>query len=704
MKKIKFNKVLPIFCAFGFSFFMMLYFQIINENIPISTITGRIASAMISKRAWALFFLCLMSSFVFIKWHSKITSFLYKYRYLIATVIFILCVFFEVNGSSIGAWSTYFTTGGNNVLFGMSRLIRSDEWGVLTPMTINQTLTNSFSYFSETIRSTKTDVFLEYGLPVKNILILYRPFYIGYLFLSFAKGYSFFWCGRFIALTLVSFEFGMFITNKNKTLSFLYALMIMFAPVVQWWFAINGLVEMLIYIQLSLIMLQKFMTTTDFKKHCLYTCVILICAGGYVLTFYPSWQIPLVYILLFLILWVIVENYKHCHMGKRDWLLVVIAIVLFVGSMGYLWHMSGETIQTIMSTSYPGKRIAVGGDSMRYIGMYLSNIWSPILDDGPFGNASESANFIDLFPLGYILYAMIRIKSKKRDVFSTCLLIPLIIMSAYCFLGFPEILAKITFLSYSSSNRVWIAIGFGNVLLLIRSLSLYKEKILQNKLMIISISVFFSICLTLLNWSLAENVEFYAQPIVPVVMIVVFTVVFISVFFAYNHKGKQALCFVLGLTMIESGLLVNPIRLGFDDVTSSELVEAISSYVHEDPDATWISVDEPFPMNNIALMSGASALNCTNVYPNLEVWKKIDTDGEYEDIYNRYAHINIQLKEEGEATFELTFIDAFTVTMTVSDLETLGVSYIYTTHPQTIDGLEMLENVDGYYIYKVVTE
>lgn len=42
-------------------------------------------------------------------------------------------------------------------------------------------------------------------------------------------------------------------------------------------------------------------------------------------------------------------------------------------------------------------------------------------------------------------------------------------------------------------------------------------------------------------------------------------------------------------------------------------------------------------------MSGASVINSTNTYPDLEKWSKIDEEGKYEDVYNRYAHINVEI-------------------------------------------------------------
>ena len=197
---------------------------------------------------------------------KKIGEWLYKYRYAIAIIIFILCIFLEISGSSIGMWKNW---GGMNVdadgvLFGKPRSIRSDEWAVLTPMMFSQYF-DGFNYFSNLIRGGNTDVFMIYGLPTLNLMQVFRPFQIGFLFLGIAKGLSFFWCGRGIALFLVMFELAMILTKKNKLLSLLAAIMITLAPMIQWWFAINGIVEIFVFGGLAIILLEKYMTTTNFK-------------------------------------------------------------------------------------------------------------------------------------------------------------------------------------------------------------------------------------------------------------------------------------------------------------------------------------------------------------------------------------------------------------------------------------------------------
>ena len=108
----------------------------------------------------------------------------------------------------------------------------------LRPFTFSQYYNDSgqYPYFSETIRGTLTDTFIAYGLPSWNICTIFRPFVWGYLLFGPARGLSFFWVVRLLALFLVSFEFAMVYTKGNKWLSLAAGMLIAFAPTVQWWF------------------------------------------------------------------------------------------------------------------------------------------------------------------------------------------------------------------------------------------------------------------------------------------------------------------------------------------------------------------------------------------------------------------------------------------------------------------------------------
>ena len=309
-------------------------------------------------------------------------NFIYEYRYLIAITLFVLCVWLKLNGSSIAMWSQYINTGesiNSGLVFGMPRAIRSDEWALYTPMALSQyhNLSGSFPYFSDTVRAASTDVFLVYGQPVKDIAIIFRPFQIGYLFLDPGRGLSFFWYGRLIALFMVTFEFGMLITKSKKRLSFILSMLISLSPIIQWWFSINGLVEMIIFGQLALIIINKYIKEANYIKKSFYMIVLVVCAGGYILTFYPSWQISLFYVFLAVFIWIIWDNYGKIKLSYKDFIIIIFGIILLSISMLHVLIKSQDTINIIMNTAYPGNRFETGGGEIKRFFNYAVNMFLP---------------------------------------------------------------------------------------------------------------------------------------------------------------------------------------------------------------------------------------------------------------------------------------------------------------------------------------
>ncbi len=68
---------------------------------------------------------------------NVIGEFIYKYRFIIAVLILIIGVLFEISGSSISSWNSILQTeitGDVDLLYGTPRSIRSDEWAVFMPM------------------------------------------------------------------------------------------------------------------------------------------------------------------------------------------------------------------------------------------------------------------------------------------------------------------------------------------------------------------------------------------------------------------------------------------------------------------------------------------------------------------------------------------------------------------------------------------
>ena len=103
---------------------------------------------------------------------------------------------------------------------------------------------------------------------------------------------------------------------------------------------------------------------------------------------------------------------------------------------------------------------------------------------------------------------------------------------------------------------------------------------------------------------------------------------------------------------------------------------------------------------NFLIACGAAAYNSANYIPNMELWKKFDPEGAYEEIYNRYAHVVFSMTTEA-TTMELIQGDFFRVNLSYSDLEKLDVDYICSISPLDESyGLTMEYAQGGIYVYK----
>lgn len=147
------------------------------------------------------------------------------------------------------------------------------------------------------------------------------------------------------------------------------------------------------------------------------------------------------------------------------------------------------------------------------------------------------------------------------------------------------------------------------------------------------------------------------------------------------------------------GMLVNPLQKGTGVIYDNPVTKMVERVVHSDKDAIWM-VTPGGAISNLPIMVGAKTINCTNIYPNNALWSEIDDDSKYIDVYNRYAHISMNITDE-ETTFELTSPDAFTVNINEKDIKKIGVKYILSKENYNSSMLKLIANANGYKIYKV---
>ena len=606
---------------------------------------------------------------------------IYKYRFVLSFLLLIMLVSFKISGSSMGCWKLFLGDGESGIRLGEPRVWRSDEWGTLTPLCFRQQYNTLGAYnrYSQTLGSILTDNMLVYGQPSWDILTLFRPFYWGYLFFGSERGLSWFWCSRLIVLFLAWFELGMFITEGQKKLSVMLSICVSFAPFLQWWFAINGLVEMLIY-GACFVLGSNYLVSRAFNPRKIAVAVgMAVCAVGYVLTFYPTWMVPVAWGFVPLFLWVVIWKFDRKVLRRVDvvpWLLI---FVITVAGLTVLAVTSWDVIKAELNSVYPGNApSSSGGTGLWWMMKYPISLVSRFSMNELI---VENSSIICFAPAGFILALWVIIKEKKKDPLLILLLgINLFFAWYYC-VGIPKWLAKMLLLSFVNSNRGPQVLGFLRLTLFVRAVAL-KEKAPKRWLAALAAVISSAVPMRLaLGFTKYEpgglRYEYFDTAEKILVVWAILAVVFYLLYRARKSKYTMA---VLGVctVVLASSIWINPVAKGVPEITKSETMQQIRDLVKEDPQAIWLVVDMAYPATNIPAMAGADCLNTTQTYPQKTRWEMLDQEGEYEDIYNRYCHIRASLGSK--TMLELVSTDYVEVTLSPEDLKKLNIRYIVSTN------------------------
>lgn len=606
---------------------------------------------------------------------------IYKYRFVLSFLLLIMLVSFKISGSSMGCWKLFLGDGESGIRLGEPRVWRSDEWGTLTPLCFRQQYNTLGAYnrYSQTLGSILTDNMLVYGQPSWDILTLFRPFYWGYLFFGSERGLSWFWCSRLIVLFLSWFELGMLITDGQKKLSVMLSICVSFAPFLQWWFAINGLVEMLIY-GACFVLGSNYLVSHAFNPRKIAVAVgMAVCAVGYVLTFYPTWMVPVAWGFVPLFLWVIIWKFNRKVLRRVDvmpWLLI---FVITAAGLTILAVTSWDVITAELNSVYPGNApSASGGTGLWWMMKYPISLVSRFSMNELI---VENSSIICFAPAGFILALWVIIKEKKKDPLLILLLGMNLFLAWYYCVGIPKWLAKILLLSFVNSNRGPQVLGFLRLTLFARAVAL-KEKAPKRWLAALAAVISSAVPMRLaLGFTKYEpgglRYEYFDTAEKIVVVWAILAVVFYLLYRARKSKYTMA---VLGVctVVLASSIWINPVAKGVPEITKSETMQQIRDLVKEDPQAIWLVVDMAYPATNIPAMAGADCLNTTQTYPQKTRWEMLDKEGEYEDIYNRYCHIRASLGSK--TMLELVSTDYVEVILSPEDLKKLNIRYIVSTN------------------------
>lgn len=682
-------------CGLSITIFLMLFMCVYNVYCSYNLAGGNLRAIPLGFTCRRMMLIVLFFGFValhFIFDINKLYDFIFRKRFWIAVIVFAFMVLNKFNFSSIGLFDAYVQPGEGSVytkpLFGVARSIRSDEWMVTTP----RLMTTDYVGYGETndiVRATETNNLSASGLQ-GGYSILARPAYLGfYIFRSSAYGLAWMWNFYIIFGFLATFELCYIMSQQNRLLGLFGASLIGLSQFCMWW----SITTFIFTGSAAVVCFKYFLNEQKVWKRLLFGAAMSMAIANFAVDLYPAWQVPAGFIFLAIVIWILVEDRERWMKYKlKDWGIFALVLVFLVSITGAYLYKYQDYMNAVMNTVYPGARISYGGYSLNKLVAYLSSAMTPFLR---FDNPSEMGCFFGVFPIAPVLAVIVLIKKKGKNLLLWLLAVPTVVMGVYCSVGLPPIVAKCTLLTFSTPQRVADIVGLASAFMLIIALSELKD----DKLPVWLASVIVIICTSFAvryEYNTRLNDNRFALAVVLAAILVVIQVLVIS-----NWKAdvKKVAIILATIFVAVTGLAVNPLMYSNLAIRSKPLAQEVNRIMESDPDSKWIALDS-IANGNFLIACGAPTYNSANYIPNMELWKKFDPEGAYEEIYNRYAHVVFSMTTEA-TTMELIQGDFFRVNLSYSDLEKLDVDYICSISPLDESyGLTMEYAQGGIYVYK----
>jgi hypothetical protein len=624
--------------------------------------------------------------------------------------LYIILSLLKVHSSSIGNWDI--VSGkpeAETVIAGTPRYIRLDEWMVATPAVIGQ-------YNAGMPLNNPADgagnVPVVYGFPIKDISSVLRPAQWSYFIFDVERAFAFSWNFAIFFFLVSTFLLFMLLTKNNFWVSVTAAFFIFLSSAVQWWTYL--IASEMIYLNGIFISIVYLFYSKKMSAYVISGIILLFSISGIFFNLYPPFQIPLIYLYLFMFTGFLIQR-KNFTVIKENLMpkgIVLLAVMILFGMFAFHYYtIARDTYSLVLNTVYPGRRFSTGGDLARgklfseFFGKYMSDTNVP----AQWINICEASNFIMFFPIVFYVIALRYIKFKTVDPLLICLSIFILIGLVYVLVGFPSFLSKASLLSMSPSSRALPILGVGNTALVFSFLGNkqqdQKEKFTWIEFGILAVAVFVLIKTICTNMMEATGNYFTAQQATTA------TVLMATAYLLVRYKNFRFITpitcvFLLSLNI--SNATVHPVSSGLASLLEHPLVEKTKEIYKKDPGARWAVFGsqqlEGANWANLLKTNGINVFNGVKWIPLLKDLAVLDSSAD--SIYNRYAHVDmhLNLSDRDSVIFQSLGVDGYAIHMDPCSprLKKLGIKYIvFTYRPQPAE-IRCMTPIDTshFFIYK----
>lgn len=621
---------------------------------------------------------------------SKITPLLKSVWFFPVFLFFVLVILssLKISGTSLGVYHTFLfgdTQKDPNLIFGNPRMIRSDEWLVITQATIAQSEADypriNKNYSEGRDMSVLSDV------PYKEWSILFRPQNIAFLFLPLEIAFAFKWWLLLYLLIVSCYFFCLRILGGKKLLSILLSVGFSFSPFIFWWYQTATLATLfwgffILLLGMKILDRERFpLLKSQLMGDFIHTVLLTYSVTSFLFIMYPPFQIP---VGIAVTVFIGGHILNHCFRQKKSWLSIGrrISLLLFSGVLaliifGLFVLTRYEAFQAASNTIYPGTRsVPSGGYNIFRL---ADGFLSPLLQSDAraanyFNNQSEASNFIQptLFLLlpGFLLLWW----RRKKPSFDWVLLAMQVLYLFFLlrlYIPFGNRAYKLALLDRVPHQRLLIGLGFIGFLQLCLFLGNYRHsaKSYQHYFLMYSL-----LCFTAIMWIGGVISDKHPSFIPYSALIPLLAALFTSIILLILLGRRTLAATVILLYSLGAVFYIHPLYRGLAHNTLQPTINMLRST----KTTSYIANADDIIFENFSLMSGKRSLTGVFFYPSVHYWDQFNVVG-HEQITNRYAHINMTTSSAIQERFKLLQFDSFVIKFDCSESVKKEVDYITTT-------------------------
>ncbi len=537
---------------------------------------------------------------------------------------------FSISGSSVGVWATGSAPDSSDVLAGKVRFIRSDEYQATTPIKTgrvragfpaNETFGMGTVHLSDTWRPQ---------FPSRTLGgAIFAPFNLPLALLPLGPGFALWWWLPFLACFLGVYAW-LRLMRVDAWFAATAAVLVTTAPAAVWWsgWVCQATAQAVVPCAVLLTALHLWSRS---RRGAIAVAALAALAAASAPWFYQPWNIPAA---LFAGGLTVLWAWSQPELRKALFVLAAVAAgVLVVEQAVYLLHERAY-YEALGNTVYPGKRRESGGGVG--VGKLLSSMFAFDLasrrgDTLAAENLSEIAmGWTVAAPIaagvGVLARRALRADPERVLVLGGLALTAL--LSSWCLVRWPSVLAKVTLLTFVQPNRMAPFVGFFGVVMLAllfgraERRARLRAELDREAVVLIAIGT-----MLVVAWGATDTRNVYL-PSTADLRIVVLTLAVGVVIMAMATKWWKLMLGVVTAACVTSGIIVNPLMQGLgalSDAPAARTVRRLDRQLAAPSHGNWAS--DQLATNALLNAEGVRSLSSYNDPVSKHGWPRARPSG-----------------------------------------------------------------------------